>query len=233
MKKNRIQQDCKVCGGSFECRPCEIGHIVTCSKGCSLAYRSINATGRAMTWSDKIHAARAGKAINLDYITPEYRERQRQLAKINGLGSYWKGKKLSKEHAEKIAAAHQGHKRGGWKLSDEARNAMSERFKGDKSTFWRGGLASSNAIARSSAKYKDWRKSVFDRDNYTCCECGARGVKLNADHIKPFALYEELRYELSNGRTLCVPCHKKTDTYGRRTRHLAKALHGIDVRLTA
>ena len=39
------------------------------------------------------------------------------------------------------------------------------------------------------------------------------GGKLNADHIKPFSLFPELRFDLNNGRTLCVECHKKTDTY--------------------
>lgn len=68
-----------------------------------------------------------------------------------------------------------------------------------------------------SLEYKLWRKAVFKRDNYTCIWCGIKGSEpkgfLNADHIKPFSLYPELRFELSNGRTLCVPCHKKTDTY--------------------
>jgi len=27
--------------------------------------------------------------------------------------------------------------------------------------------------------------------------------------------FPELRFEPSNGRTLCVPCHKKTGTFGR------------------
>ena len=68
---------------------------------------------------------------------------------------------------------------------------------------------------RQSAKYKAWRTLVFERDDYTCRGCGQHGGYLHADHIKPFALYPELRFEVSNGRTLCVPCHKKTGTYGR------------------
>lgn len=72
-----------------------------------------------------------------------------------------------------------------------------------------------NEKVRKSAAYKAWRTLVFERDNYTCVECNVRGGMLHADHIKPFALYSELRFIVGNGRTLCVSCHKKTPTYGR------------------
>ena len=65
-------------------------------------------------------------------------------------------------------------------------------------------------LARYSIEAKSWRKRVFERDNYTCQICKVRGTYLEADHIKPFAYFPELRYELSNGRTLCRPCHNKT-----------------------
>lgn len=69
---------------------------------------------------------------------------------------------------------------------------------------------------RVSVVYKAWRTLVFERDDYTCKDCGVRGGKLHADHIKPFAFYPELRFEVTNGRTLCIPCHQKTPTYGGR-----------------
>lgn len=69
-------------------------------------------------------------------------------------------------------------------------------------------------------EYKLWRKTVFVRDCYTCQSCNARGVYLNAHHVKPWAKYPELRFELSNGVALCEPCHdavhevtKKPKTY--------------------
>ena len=78
-----------------------------------------------------------------------------------------------------------------------------------------GGASTDNEKQRKSAAYKLWRTAVFERDDYTCQSCGQHGGYLNADHIKPFALYPELRLDLDNGRTLCVDCHKATDTYGR------------------
>lgn len=84
---------------------------------------------------------------------------------------------------------------------------------GERNPSWQGGITPSNRLRKFKSEYKEWRKQVFERDNYTCVFCGARGVELNADHIKPWAKYPQLRYTLSNGRTLCVPCHKTTPTY--------------------
>ncbi len=97
--------------------------------------------------------------------------------------------------------------------------ALSKRQRGAANSQWKGGIASGERRPRACAEASAWRKAVFARDNWTCQACGARSrkgspVKLNADHIKPFATHPELRWDLSNGRTLCVECHKKTDTWG-------------------
>lgn len=82
---------------------------------------------------------------------------------------------------------------------------------------WRGGTSSERARIMATKEYKKWRQDVYERDNYTCVMCFTKGngKNLNADHIKSFKDYPELRTNLANGRTLCVDCHKKTDTYGR------------------
>lgn len=86
---------------------------------------------------------------------------------------------------------------------------------GDKNKSWKGGITPINEKIRKSIEYKLWRESVFERDKYTCVFCGDnRGGNLEADHIKPFAYYPELRFAIDNGRTLCHDCHQKTDTYG-------------------
>ena len=69
---------------------------------------------------------------------------------------------------------------------------------------------------RSRAELKEWRRAVFQRDNYTCQICGHRGGRLNADHIKAYVRYPELRLDVNNGRTLCEACHRKTPNYGAR-----------------
>jgi len=48
---------------------------------------------------------------------------------------------------------------------------------------------------------------VFARDNYTCAFCDQFSGHLHVDHIKAWADYPELRFELDNCRTLCRTCH--------------------------
>lgn len=100
---------------------------------------------------------------------------------------------------------------------------------GEKSHLWRGGISSLVRKITNLFEYRQWRSDVFHRDNFTCVKCGdGRGGNLQADHIKPKSLiirqYQiksveqalacaEL-WDINNGRTLCEPCHIKTDTFG-------------------
>lgn len=80
--------------------------------------------------------------------------------------------------------------------------------KGEKSHFWKGGITSENQLIRSSAEFAFWRKSVFERDGWTCQECKEWGGRLHSHHIKPFASYPNLRFDVDNGETLCKKCHR-------------------------
>ena len=90
-------------------------------------------------------------------------------------------------------------------------------LQGENSSNWKGGVTPEIRRIRNSTEYSLWRTAVFQRDKYTCVWCGSKG-NLNADHIKPFAYYPELRLAIDNGRTLCVACHKTTETYGYKGR---------------
>lgn len=59
-------------------------------------------------------------------------------------------------------------------------------------------------------EYNEWRKAVYERDNYTCQCCGKRGGKLAAHHLESYDNNPELRTSLENGITLCgedKDCH--------------------------
>jgi len=154
-------------------------------------------------------------------IFSEEHKRKLSLARI--------GKKRSASARENISKGKKGKavRKPGFKHSAETRLKMSEAQKGEKGSNWQGGKTKASTGIRTSARYKEWRKSVFERDNYTCQICGARNgngktIKLNADHIKPLSKFPNLIFELSNGRTLCVPCHKETPTFGGNIHKLKK-----------
>lgn len=91
---------------------------------------------------------------------------------------------------------------------EETRSKISATLQGLTIKEWEGFKRTTSEIIRKSEKYMEWRKAVFERDNYTCQQCGNKGT-LNAHHIKQFAYYPELRFDVNNGLTLCEKCHLK------------------------
>lgn len=62
-----------------------------------------------------------------------------------------------------------------------------------------------------SPQYKAWRAAVYKRDGKRCKApfCNHKTKGLNAHHIKRWADCPTLRFDVSNGITLCRACHKK------------------------
>lgn len=82
-------------------------------------------------------------------------------------------------------------------------------FRGENSVLYKPEkTAEEREIGRNYADYSLWRKNVYKRDSYTCQCCFVKGVKINAHHIYNYATHKELRTLVSNGITLCLPCHK-------------------------
>ncbi len=156
----------------------------------------------------KISEANKGKVR-----TPEMRE-QNRLRKLANPTRYWLGKKHSDETKEKMRLAKIG--KPTWNTGKKLSPEHLAKISGENANNWQGGRSTENEIMRKRKEYREWRLSVFTRDDYTCQVCGVRGGELNADHIKPFAHYPELRFDISNGRTLCVNCHRETDTFGSK-----------------
>lgn len=126
-----------------------------------------------------------------------------------------KGKKRSKETKLKLSISHRGKTN-----SEKQKSTAKKNWLGEDNPNWKGGITPINQFIRTSLEYKLWRTAVFERDNYTCIWGGKEhGNKLHADHIKPFALFPELRFAIDNGRTLCEKCHRATDTFGGKSKN--------------
>lgn len=122
----------------------------------------------------------------------------------------------TEETKKKMSNSHLGKKKpwAGRFISKDGRKRISETHKGVRNKNWKGGITPKNQAIRNSVEYKLWREAVFKRDSWTCVWCRQHGGYLEADHIKQFALFPELRFALENGRTLCQMCHNTTK-YGR------------------
>lgn len=72
---------------------------------------------------------------------------------------------------------------------------------------WKGGVTKESKKIRLTAPWRNWRRAVFERDDYTCQGCGTKGCNLHPHHIWSFAKYPKYRFEEWNGQTLCRPCH--------------------------
>jgi len=130
------------------------------------------------------------------------------------------GRKLSAAAREHLSRSMKG--RPGWSKNMRKATHPDKLARignpGSKHWNWKGGISAPLVRLRQSSEYKAWRDAVFRRDNFTCCACGKRGGPLEADHIKSFAGYPELRFAAENGRTMCKPCHRertKEQRHGR------------------
>lgn len=143
-------------------------------------------------------------------IDPEKREAMKGVCKNSGRTHFRKGHIpwckglkdwLSEDHLEILREANTG--KVPW---NKGRVVLEMR--GDKNPNWKGGTSrTERQVMMGRIEYIQWRNAVFIRDNFTCQVCNQYAGYLHADHIQSWAEYEDLRFEVSNGRTLCVPCH--------------------------
>lgn len=151
------------------------------------------------------------------------RDHEREAKIISELISVaGKGRKFSEAHKQNIAKKLTGKKRpgiGGCPIGTIAWNkGLTKLNNPDKITNglskeahwnWKGGTSSKNSLVRNSPEYKDWRSKVFKRDNWTCQKCSKRGgQRIEAHHVKKVSEFPDLIFEVENGLTLCVKCHK-------------------------
>lgn len=213
---------CNVCGNKYTTQK-------KTQKTCSHACRDESMRGRKNTWAIGNKHAAGNIPWNIGKKMPEDAVKK-MSEKHKGLIPWNKGMKYTEEEKSQLnlSGLMEGHKtenrkkalatrkeKYGYIHSPEQRKKFSEMFKGEKSHWWKGGKSAVAHRLRESAEMKQWKKDVFERDDWTCQECKQRGGKLIAHHIKSFAYHPELRFDVNNGQTLCIDCHKQTDNYGK------------------
>lgn len=216
MKYSQVTKSCANCGISYSVKKSRADKSRYCCNPCKRSGSSLAQRGRAMPTGcikEKYgNYTRLQLASKCGHLTKKGRTycakcRENLMGKVSILCAI-------------CSTAFLTHKSSALKYkccSMECRNkSIAIRQAGEKSHLWKGGITSDAMRIRNSAEYAAWRKTVMDRDDYTCNICGVRGGKLCVDHIKSFSLYPALRFDTENGRTLCYSCHQKTDNFGHK-----------------
>ncbi len=128
--------------------------------------------------------------------------------------------------------AERNRQRKGEKRSDETREKMSESKMGENHPMfgkrgaetynWKNGISVLYDRIRACFLYRQWRSDVYTRDNFICQKCNKRGLRLHVHHITFFSDIIKLNnittleqaedcselWNINNGLTLCIKCHK-------------------------
>lgn len=190
-----LTRNCIVCEKVFE-KPisCSVKEWKSKRKTCSTKCGNLSRHGKpAWNSGKKLHYEVWNRGMK--GIQTAWNKGNSEYAKKLGFGKWMTGKKHTTETLEKMS-----------------KSAKAVIARGEHN-FYIDGRTPMNRALRRSYHYRLWREAVFKRDNFTCQECGDRGVYLHAHHIKPFSLFPDSRFAIDNGQTLCVPCHEKTPTY--------------------
>jgi hypothetical protein len=144
------------------------------------------------------HKKKIGKGNKLALSNPAKRKKRSKIMKKmwkDGTIKHDPRNGFQKGHPNYIIEFTEEHKR---KIGISNRKRFENKiYKTDESKIW-----------RTRIEYKLWRKSVFERDNFTCQKCRIKGGHLHPHHILNFSQYPELRFDMDNGITLCKECHK-------------------------
>ncbi len=169
----------------------------------------------------KLSLAKKGKKFSEEHIKNlSLAHKGKMPSNIEMLKTYNIGRKLSEETIEKIRQSNLGKKHN---ISKEGL----ERMRVKNYDAWNKGMKGYNAgennptwikdrsmlkkrDRQSGSAYTFWRMEVYKRDNFTCkMSNGECSSKIEAHHILTWKDAKELRYEVSNGITLCTKHHPR------------------------
>lgn len=211
--------NCLNCNKEIEAIPSKIknGKAKYCSKECRTEFRKniISPLKGIKTGRKPLNPFKKGESSwNKG---KKYTEKEKKNLNLEGLkiGQGWnKGKDApwAKENPQIFKIGH----------TPKLKGKKNIKMSGENNPSWKGGISSLNNQIRTCLEYVLWRKEIFERDCFTCINCNHKGGNINADHIKCFSLIikenkintleeallcQEL-WDINNGQTLCIDCHK-------------------------
>lgn len=170
-----------------------------CSKACSQIGRKHSAATKA-----KMRKAKLGKKASKETLLIMSKA---QKGKKHHWGfAFFTGKKHTRETCKKMSDVHLG------KIASETTKEKMRVCRGEEHHRWikdRTKLVT-NEKKHLCSRYKEWMKSVRDRDKWTCriADNNCKG-RLETHHILRWSKFPELRYEVNNGITLCAFHHPR------------------------
>lgn len=225
-KRHNFIKQCLVCDKDFRVIESELETRKYCSKECYLVEHS-----------DRNQMTRICLGCEKEFSFPKYRD---QTCCSLSCNTQWKKKKRFDEKHTKINCAFCKKKifmknwkieRGGKFCSKKCHSDwMSVNLTGENSFGWKGGLTPFYRSLRTCTIYRKWRASVLKRDKHTCQDCDKKDCRFEVDHINPLVqiVFEnkletldqakkcDALWDISNGRTLCKPCHHKKSAEQRQ-----------------
>lgn len=182
--RTRPAKPCPICGASFGQR----GASKYCSRTCSARSRTATKVELVCLACSEDYLVHPYRAESSKYCSKKCWSQRAHMATCESCGTEFTayGSGPRKYCSKPCAAKH---------------------MVGARSPAWKGGVTSENERARNSAELREWRLAVYRRDGFRCQDCDTKGGDLHAHHIEYWSTHPELRFEVSNGQTLCVDCH--------------------------
>lgn len=183
-------------------------------KFCSRVCKNFFQIGKDSFFKGKKHTKESKAKMRLARLGKKTSEEtKRRLSKV------LKGRIFSEEHKKKLSESAEKRK-----VPREVRDKISKTLRGhipwnkdkpflairgENNPNWKNGISRINQLIRASFEYNQWKKEIKKRDNYTCQICGIQKGYLHSNHIKKFSDYPNLRFELTNGITICRNCDNR------------------------
>lgn len=189
------RRHCDQCGKWYEGRGAKF-----CDRSCRTLFRNLTDNpAKSPQARAKIGKSRRGKPTTTGRVTPQ--------SQRDNIAASLRGRTLPEEQKQKIRATliRIGHRP----------DPNLPVLRGPDHPSWKGGTRPARQADYRNPAYVAFRKTVLERDDWTCQDCGTRGGRLEVHHIKSWAEHPDLRYEPDNGMTLCRSCHNRTKTVPR------------------